>query len=54
MSTIDVVNNRLVFPLLGISKLHHAYSSSGAIETIEEVTFHSQLLMHSCVRFVYQ
>ena len=40
MSIIDIVYNRLVFPLLSVSKFHHAYSSSGVIETIEEFTFH--------------
>ena len=37
---IDVVNNWLVFPLFGISKLHHAYSSSGAIEVVKEFVVH--------------
>ena len=37
---MDIVYNQLVFPLLSVSKLHHAYSSSGAIETVEEFTFH--------------
>ena len=38
MSLIDVVNNWLVFPLLGISEFHHAYRSSSAIETVKEFT----------------
>ena len=37
---IDVVYDRLIFPLLSISKLHHAYSPSGAIEMVEELVFH--------------
>ena len=37
---IDIVYNRLVLPLLSISKFHHTYNSSGAIETVEEFTFH--------------
>ena len=37
---VDIVYNRLVFPLLSVSKLHYAYSSSSAIKTIEEFTFH--------------
>ena len=32
---IDVVNNRLVFPLLSIDKLYHAYSLLGAIEAVK-------------------
>ena len=36
MSIIDVVNNQLVFPLFGISNLHHAYKSSDVIKVIEE------------------
>ena len=32
---IDVVNNRLVFPLLSIDKIYYAYSSLGAIEPIK-------------------
>ena len=37
---IDVVNNCLIFPLLGIGKLHHAYNSPSAIEAIEEFELH--------------
>ena len=37
---IDVVYDRLVFPLLSISKLYHAYNSSGTIEMIEKFAFH--------------
>ena len=37
---IDVVYNLLFFPLLSISTLHHACSSSVAIETVEEFAFH--------------
>ena len=40
MPTIDIVYNQLIFPLLSVSKLHHAYSLLGAIETVEELTFH--------------
>ena len=40
MSIIDIVYNRLVFPLLSVSKFHHTYSSSGAIEKVEEFTSH--------------
>ena len=40
MSIIDIVYNRLVFPLLSVSNFHHAYSSSGPIETVKEFTFH--------------
>ena len=37
---IDVVYNLLFFPLLSISKLHHAYSSFDTIETVKEFVFH--------------
>ena len=37
---ILVVNNQLIFPLLGISELHHTYSSLSAIEMVEEFAFH--------------
>ena len=40
MPTIDVVNNHLIFPLLGISKLHHAYNSSSTIKVIEDFALH--------------
>ena len=40
MSTIDVVYDWLIFPLLSISKFHHAYNSLGAIETVEEFMSH--------------
>ena len=48
MSLIDVVNNWLVFPLLGISEFHHAYRSSSAIETVKEFTFHLILTINTC------
>ena len=40
MPMVDIVYNWLVFPLLSVSKFHHAYSLSGVIKTVEEFTFH--------------
>ena len=44
---IDVVNNWLVFPLLGIDKLHHVYSSSDAIKVVEEFMLHLVLTVNT-------
>ena len=46
MPTIDVVNDRLVFPLLSICKLHRAYNSLGTIVVIEEFTLHLVLIFN--------
>lgn len=40
MPIIDVVNEWLVFPLLGIVEFHHYYISSGTIKVIEEFVLH--------------
>ena len=50
---IDVVYDRLIFPLLSISKLHHAYSPSGAIEMVEEFAFHLALTIDTLRCKVY-
>ena len=47
MSLIDVVNNWLVFPLLGISEFHHAYRLSSAIETVKEFKLHLILAINA-------
>ena len=53
MPTVDIVYNQLVFPLLSISKFHHAYSSSGDIEMVEEFTFHLVLTIDTLKCKVY-
>ena len=50
---IDVVHDRLIFPLLSISKLHHAYNSSGVIETVEVFAFHLDLTIDTLRCKVY-
>lgn len=37
---IDIVQNRLVFPLLSICKLHHAYILLGVTKAVEEFLLH--------------
>ena len=54
MPIIDVVNNRLIFPLLGIGKLHHGYCSYGAIEEVEEFTLHLITIVNALKCKVYK
>ena len=53
MSTVDIVYNRLVFPLFSVSKLHHAYSSFDTIETVKEFVFHLVPTIDTLTRKVY-
>ena len=50
---IDIANNQLIFPLLGISELHHTYSSLSAIEMVEEFAFHLALTIDTLRCKVY-
>lgn len=54
MLSIDVVNDWLAFPLLGISKLHYAHTFSGAIEAIKEFTLHLIPMVNALRREVYE
>ena len=39
MPSIDIINNRLIIPLLGISKLYHAYRVTYAIKSVKKLPF---------------
>ena len=40
MSSVDVVNDRFILPLLRIGKFHHAHSTANAVEAVQELPFH--------------
>ena len=39
MPPIDIINDRLILPLFGIGKLHHAYRVTCAVESVEKLPF---------------
>ena len=43
---IDIIDYRLIFPLLGISKHHHAYCATRAIKSIKKLSLKLFLTVH--------
>ena len=39
MPSIDIIDHRLIFLLLGVSKLHHAHCAVRAIESVKKHSF---------------
>ena len=37
MPPIDIINDGLILPLLGIGKLHHAYRATCAIKSVKKL-----------------
>ena len=37
--SIEIIDHRLIFPLLGVSKLHHAHRATHAIESVKKLSF---------------
>ena len=53
--SIDIIDHQLIFPLLGISKLHHAHRVTCAIESVKKLFFDcSQLLIDLGSKCIYQ